>query len=164
MDGAAAMTRATPRRIFLVRHAEAGERSTWQGDDRLRPLTARGRRQAQALAEALDGQQVRHLLSSGYIRCLETLEPLAERIGRRPEPVAWLEEGADADSALASLVAAGDVVASTHGDVVSGVLFALAAASVDLGPSPRMQKGSTWVLDVERGQVTGARYVPPPPS
>lgn len=164
MGGRAAMTRPVPLRIFLVRHAEAGERATWQGDDRLRPLTPRGRRQAVGIADALDGQPLRHLLSSGYVRCVETLEPLAGRLGLRPEPVGWLEEGADADAALASLVAAGDVAASTHGDVVSGILFALAGASVDLGPSPRMQKGSTWVLDVERGEVTGARYVPPPPG
>jgi broad specificity phosphatase PhoE len=158
------MTRVAPQRIFLVRHAEAGERATWQGDDRLRPLSPGGRRQAEGIADALDGQPLLHLFSSGYTRCVETFEPLAARLGLRPKLVSWLEEGADADAALASLLAAGDVAASTHGDVVSGILFSLAEASVDIGQSPRMQKGSTWVLDVERGEVTGARYIPPPPK
>ncbi len=162
MVGRAAMSGAALRRIFLVRHAEAGERATWQGEDRLRPLTRRGRRQAEGIAAVLDGQSLGRLFSSGYTRCVETFEPLADRLGLRTEPVGWLEEGADADAALELLIAAGDVAASTHGDVVSGILFALASASVDLGQSPRMQKGSTWVLGVERGEVIGARYVPPP--
>jgi phosphohistidine phosphatase SixA len=156
------MKRADEHPIFLVRHAEAGERASWHDDDRLRPLTTRGERQAKGIARALDGQPLLHLFSSGYVRCVETLAPLAAHLGRPTETVSWLEEGADPDAALAALAAAGPSVASTHGDVVSGILFALAGASVDLGPSPRMQKGSTWVLQVDGGRVTAARYVPPP--
>ena len=46
--------------------------------------------------------------------------------------------------------------------MVSGILFELAERGIALGSSPRMQKGSTWVLDVQDGRVATARYVPPP--
>ena len=149
-------------RILLVRHGEAGERSHWRGRDRERPLTAAGAHQAEGLIPLLGRQPIARLLPSGYRRCTQTVEPIAHRLALHPEVVAWLEEGAAAAAALRELTAAGDVLACTHGDVVSGVLFELADQMVDIGSSPRMQKGSTWILEVERGRVTSARYLPPP--
>jgi phosphohistidine phosphatase SixA len=149
-------------RVLLIRHADAGDKSQWTGDDRDRPLSVAGRAQAEGLVDALETHPLGHLLTSGYARCAQTLAPMATRRGLQLEEVAWLEEGADAAEVLGTLIAAGDVAACTHGDVVSGILFELADRSVTLGPSPRMQKGSTWVLEVEDHQVTFARYLPPP--
>ena len=39
--------------LYLVRHAKAGDRAAWKGDDRLRPLSKEGRRQADSLARLL---------------------------------------------------------------------------------------------------------------
>ncbi|HYA00386.1 MAG TPA: phosphoglycerate mutase family protein [Candidatus Binatia bacterium] len=149
-------------RILLVRHAEAGERKLWRGDDRARPLTGAGLAQADLLAASFDAYPLSRILTSGYARCVETVAPLAARRGLAPESAAWLEEGADPTAALRALLAAGDVAASTHGDIVSGILVELAGAGVDIGPSPRMQKGSTWVMAAEAGRVSAARYLPPP--
>lgn len=149
-------------RLLLVRHAEAGERREWRGDDRLRPLTAPGRTQARHLAEALAGHHLGAVLTSGYERCLQTVQPIAARRRMVPEVADWLEEGSDPRAALETLLGRGSVLACTHGDVVSGVLFELSDRGVDLGASPRMQKGSTWVLEVEDGRVVAARYLAPP--
>jgi broad specificity phosphatase PhoE len=149
-------------RILLIRHGHAGDRAGWSGDDHLRPLTDRGRQQAEALVAALDGRPVDHLLSSGFLRCVQTLEPLGAARGLTVEPFELLEEGADARAALERLLVAGDVAACSHGDVISGILFDLADQGVHLGSNPRMQKGSTWILDVEGSAIAGARYVPPP--
>ena len=62
---------------LLVRHAVAGDRRKWSGDDRLRPLDRRGRRQASALPEALSGFPVSRILTSPAARCIGTVEPLA---------------------------------------------------------------------------------------
>ena len=68
--------------IFVVRHAKAGSRHEWDGDDDTeRPLTKPGRRQAAALAARLAGEQVTGLWSSPYVRCVQTIEPLAEVLG-----------------------------------------------------------------------------------
>jgi len=149
-------------RVLLIRHGEAGERKLWTGPDRERPLTEPGRAQAVQLAALLDGHPIDRLLSSGYVRCVETLAPLAARRGLATETVRWLEEGANPAEALAALLAVGSVVACSHDDVVGGVLFELADRGVAIGSTPRMQKGSTWVLEVREGQVASARYLPPP--
>ena len=67
--------------ILLVRHASAGDRYEWEGDDRLRPLDERGRRQSGELIELLAQYEVRQLLSSPSLRCIQTVEPFAQAQG-----------------------------------------------------------------------------------
>jgi 8-oxo-dGTP diphosphatase len=100
----------------LVRHASAGDRDGWDGDDRQRPLDARGRRQAAALVDLLRGLDVRRVVSSPYLRCVETVEPLAAALGQRVAEDSRLAEGA-ARAAL-ELLREDGVVLCTHGDVV----------------------------------------------
>ena len=69
--------------IYLVRHAKAGERNVWEGDDRLRPLSGRGHLQARGLLDVLEDAQFDRLLSSPYVRCMETVVPLSGRARRR---------------------------------------------------------------------------------
>ena len=45
--------------VYLVRHAKAGDRDSWREDDRLRPLSGRGRLQARALVDVLERRDVR---------------------------------------------------------------------------------------------------------
>ena len=64
---------------LLVRHGSAGERATWQGDDRERPLDALGDEQAEALVPLLSAYGIRRVLSADVMRCMETIGPYAER-------------------------------------------------------------------------------------
>ncbi len=73
--------------IYLLRHAKAGERNVWEGDDLLRPLSGRGHLQARGLLEVLADAQFDRLLSSPYVRCMETVVPLSgERSASRSNP------------------------------------------------------------------------------
>ena len=63
--------------LYLVRHAKAGDRAAWKGDDRLRPLSKEGRRQADSLARLLARLTTGELVSSPYERCLQTVQPLS---------------------------------------------------------------------------------------
>ena len=54
--------------ILLIRHGRAGKRSAWAGDDSLRPLDTKGRRQAAALPALLAGFGIERILSSPYRR------------------------------------------------------------------------------------------------
>jgi 8-oxo-(d)GTP phosphatase len=63
---------------LLIRHGSAGERSTWPGDDRERPLDELGHAQAKALAAVLDAYGVQHVVSADVLRCLDTVGPYAE--------------------------------------------------------------------------------------
>ena len=150
--------------LLLVRHGAAGSRSSWALPDDLRPLTGAGRAQAAGLVEILAPFPVARVLSSRYVRCLETVEPLAA--ARRLEvehEVALAEEAADEDVlALVKRMAPDHAVLCTHGNVVPVVLDHLRRDGVSFEDHPHVwEKGSTWVLDTDRGQVVAARYLPP---
>jgi len=153
--------------VYLVRHAKAGERGVWDGDDQLRPLSGRGHLQARGLLEVLEGAQFDRLLSSPYVRCMETVVPLSGERGVAIEPVDALAEGAALDEALALVGkhTAHGAVFCTHGDVVPMLLEHYANQGVDIGAAPQWPKGSTWALDTDAtGEVTAVRYLPPPPD
>lgn len=67
--------------MLLIRHARAGERVEWEGNDRVRPLDAKGRRQADELVELLADFSIDRIVSSPYDRCVQTVEPLARQRG-----------------------------------------------------------------------------------
>lgn len=147
-------------RVLLVRHAEAGDRRRWEGDDHRRPLSDEGRRQAERLVEVLRDQPVGRILSSPYARCMQTVEPLAAARGVAVEPSDALAEGAGAAAVHRLLGEVGDAVLCSHGDVVQELVEALDRRGVAVGGG--LAKGSTWVLDVVGGEVVGARYLPEP--
>jgi phosphohistidine phosphatase SixA len=111
--------------IVLLRHASAGERDEWDDDDRLRPLDERGHEQARLLVDALSSVRVARVLTSPYVRCVQTVEPLAAARGLAVEQADALAEGAGRDAALALAADAGaDALLCTHGDVVEALLEA----------------------------------------
>jgi 8-oxo-dGTP diphosphatase len=105
---------------IVVRHGSAGDRRDWDGDDRLRPLDERGRRQAAELVAMLASRDIRRIVSSPYTRCVETVEPLGAALALEVELDERLAEGAG-DSA-AELLRETGIVACTHGDVVHALL------------------------------------------
>src|SRR5579871_5621224 len=62
--------------LYLVRHADAGDRDKWEGDDADRPLTPLGRQQARALGDAFRerGLAVDAVVSSPFLRTRQTAE------------------------------------------------------------------------------------------
>jgi phosphohistidine phosphatase SixA len=107
----------------LLRHASAGDRDAWEGDDRARPLDRKGRKQSERLATELQGRGIQRIVSSPYVRCVQTVEPLARALGVPVETDERLAEGASRDDAL-ELVREATVptVLCTHGDVVEELL------------------------------------------
>ena len=104
--------------VILLRHASAGDRDEWDGDDLLRPLDKRGGKQAKGLRDVLLAHDVRRVLSSPYVRCTQTVAPLGLDI----EPDERLAEGAPPQRTLELLASLDDAVACTHGDVIEAVL------------------------------------------
>lgn len=146
-----------------MRHASAGSPARWRGEDRLRPLDPRGRRQADALDGVLRGVAVARVLSSPARRCVQTVEPLAARRGLGVQEAWELMEGCGAEAVgLLDATCGSDTVLSTHGDVVPELLAHLASAhGVDVGEQAEWKKGSCWVLCCEAGRYVSARYLPP---
>ncbi len=141
--------------LLLLRHATAGHRrpGVEEDEDRLRPLDERGRRQADAFPALYGDFEVERLVTSHYVRCRQSVEPLARVLGLPIEDRSELAEGArEAEVwALAAELADTTAVLCTHGDIL-GVL---------LGEEP--EKGSTWIVDVGAdGCISRRSYLPPP--
>jgi len=67
--------------IAVIRHAEAGDRDRWSAPDDLRPLTKGGRLQAQRIAERFGDEPLVQVMSSPFVRCVQTVSPLADALG-----------------------------------------------------------------------------------
>jgi len=81
--------------LLVLRHARARSRKLWKADDRLRPLLASGRDQADRLAPVLAAYDVAQVLSSVSTRCVETVSPYVGERGARLRLTDGLsEEGA----------------------------------------------------------------------
>ena len=153
-----------PVALLLVRHAHALARKEWPGPDHKRPLSPQGFKEAEDLVGVV-GQfaPVSRVLSSPYLRCAQTVTPLANARGLEVELSDDLAEGQRASAVkLVRSLAGADVAVCTHGDVVAEVLMALADEDrLDLGPNPRQAKGSVWCLEGADGSFSSARYFPP---
>ncbi len=152
--------------VLLVRHGRAGNRKSWKGPDIERPLSKRGRHQAEGLVDMLAGYPIEHIYSSPYVRCVQTVEPLAEKLKLDVEQYLELTEGAPGKEVVGRLrLAAGTTeVWCTHGDIVPIVLDAVVEDGVKLKKrEKRYPKGSFWELEQDKnGRVVKATYVPPP--
>jgi len=148
-----------------VRHAKAGSRKAWTDRDELRPLSKAGRAQARAVGKALAGAGITRVVSSPFVRCRETVEPLAVRIGVDVEISDALGEGASLTDSLRLVEKLSDTNAAlcSHGDVLANLLDHYARSGIVLDDD-RLEKASVWVLDTTDGAVRSARYVAPPGS
>lgn len=140
--------------LLLVRHAKAGDRSAWSGDDTLRPLEKSGRTQAEMLVPMLRAFGARRLYSAPRVRCEQTLAPLADELGievaleQSLSDEAYLDSPTAAVTRLLEIANAGGGVAAicSQGAAIPGVLDDLAAAAgIDIG-NTSTKKSGTWGL------------------
>jgi len=73
--------------LYVIRHADAGNREEWPGDDADRPLSPLGHRQARALGEAFRdrGMAVDAVVSSPLVRTRQTAESFLGAFANPPE-------------------------------------------------------------------------------
>ena len=151
--------------LYLVRHAKAGSRSEWVGDDRLRPLSGKGRTQSDALAERLAPLATGELVSSPYLRCIETLQPLAARTRQRRARRRATRRGHRASTVRIALLAElpdGSVLCS-HGDVIPETIGALQRRGHRHPHRARLAQGQrVGAQPRRRRQFTEATVWPPP--
>jgi len=151
--------------IVLLRHAKAGRRSEWRGDDRLRPLDPAGAHQAQQLAGFLRCFAPQRVISADLTRCVQTVEPLARSLGVevRLDPAfaddSYLETPMATQTALLSLAKPGKVaVVCSQGTTIPALID-------DLGPgtgASDTRKGAAWALSLVDGDIIAADYYSAP--
>jgi 8-oxo-dGTP diphosphatase len=150
--------------FYVVRHSKSGSRSDWSGDDGQRPLTKKGIKQAEALVGIFEPFPITAIYSSPFLRCVQTVEPLARA---RKLPVKQTPSLAEGHGVAGAMEFIGDpklddVVLSTHGDIVWELVEELVKRKVVKPGEGGFEKGSTWVVDYVSGAFTRARFIPAP--
>lgn len=155
--------------LFLVRHAKAGKRSKWledpanDNDDRKRPLDDKGILQAAALADRLTDFAPTLLLSSPFMRCIQTLEPLGSNISVIVTPDERLAEDNPFEPILELLESCPDnAVLCSHGDMIPMVTDALERRGMVVTGMRDSRKASVWVLERQKGIIVRGHAWPPP--
>ena len=150
--------------VYLIRHAKAGSRSEWVEDDMSRPLSKTGWRQAHKIALKFAKRPPTALISSPYLRCVQTLQPLAEANALEVVVDERLTEGAAFEPVLAMLGELPDgAVLCSHGDVVPDTIAALQRRGCRINGAADWRKATVWKLDRNSaGDVISAKVWPPP--
>ncbi len=150
--------------LYVIRHAKAGERRLWDGDDIERPLSKKGWRQSELIGKRLAKLHPSVLVSSPYVRCLQTLEPLAKLVDAKVEVDDRLCEDEPFEPVLDLLRELPDnAVVSTHGDIIPATMQALGRRGMKMNSPPDWRKGTVWVLKRnKRGDMVHATLWPPP--
>lgn len=138
--------------IFLLRHADAGDRIAWTGPDKERPLSDKGRKQAKRMAKRLAEYDIVSIQSSPAQRCVQTAQPVADACDVELTVVDAMYEG----HALQLPTDDGAHVLCAHGDNIPWTLDRL---EIEWG---KCAKGSVWKLDIDdKGRLKKAEYWPP---
>lgn len=137
--------------VHLVRHAHAGER-TDSLEDESRPLSDRGHTQAQAVDKELSAWPIARILTSRYLRCLQTVTPVADRLGLTVTVDSALAEEAEVTATWALLERLlgepGDSVVCSHGNVLSAILDRVHRRGAEtVADEWSCRKGSVWRLE-----------------
>jgi 8-oxo-(d)GTP phosphatase len=147
--------------LTFLRHASAGARQHWAGDDLHRPLDAGGAAESELLARLLSCFGPARVISSAAERCVATVRPYASQTGATVEiEPAFTVGRAEAQPAAAAarvtdIVRAGQpAVICAHRENLPPML---AAACTALGAQPpddaSLGKAGFWVLHTADGRL-----------
>ncbi|MDP3893214.1 NUDIX hydrolase [Nocardioides sp.] len=147
--------RRPTRALVVLRHAKARSRSSWSRADRRRPLSDPGAGQAERLVPLLAAYDVTVVATSSSTRCVETVRPCADGIGRPLTPYDVLSEEDATDPAVAAVVqellAGGEgAVLCTHRPVLPMVFDALGLGQE---AEPELATAEAVVVHHRKGRV-----------
>jgi phosphohistidine phosphatase len=151
--------------LYLLRHADAGDPDSWEGDDDERPLSDKGRRQSERLGRFLADAGFRPdvIVSSPKLRALDTARIVATRLKRDVAIDERLGEDASLSAVEGVLTGSGDVrrpVLVGHDPDFSALVALLCGAS-----RVPLRKASLARVDADRPLAAGGgvlRWLVPP--
>lgn len=160
---------AETRTVLIVRHATAGRKARYHGDDRKRPLDREGRTQAKSLVPQLLAFGASVIHAADRTRCVQTVEPLARRLDAPITVEPTLTEEAYADNPKAAherilQIAAADGIPAvcTQGRVIPHLIDWWCRRDGVKPDKSRNRKGSTWVLSLVQDRLVAADHLPSP--
>lgn len=157
---------ANTHTVLVVRHATAGRKSRFSGDDTKRPLDKRGHAQADALVAQLLAFGATDVYAADRLRCHQTVEPLADELGVtiHNEPALTEESYAKSPKRARNRMLRiaeehGTPVICSQGKVIPDLINWWCERDGVRPDKSRNHKGSTWVLSLSAGRLVGADHI-----
>ncbi|MBV9321912.1 MAG: NUDIX hydrolase [Mycobacterium sp.] len=157
--------------VLIVRHGTAGSKKRYKGDDRKRPLDKHGRAQAELLVGQLLAFGPMAVHAADRLRCVQTVEPLAEELAVEidveptlTEEEYWHNRTKARRRVLQIAGAGGGRVICTQGKVIPDLIQWWCERDRVKPDKSRNGKGSTWVLSMHGGKLIDADHLAGPLS
>jgi 8-oxo-(d)GTP phosphatase len=157
---------ADTRTVLIVRHGRAGSKQRYKGDDQQRPLDKFGRAQAESLVGTLMAFGAGTLFAADRMRCVQTIEPLAEELGAAitvepnlTEEAYWENRKRARQRILAIAAGGGTPVICTQGKVIPDLIAWWCERDGVRPDKSRNRKGSTWVLSLHKNKLIAADHL-----
>jgi 8-oxo-dGTP diphosphatase len=147
--------------VVLVRHAKAGKRAEWHGDDIDRPLDPVGHAEAEQLSSFLQNFAPDRLVAANPLRCVQTLEPLSRDLDLEIAVDATFSDDAFAEAPDSTIAAVHALAKPNRVSVVCSQGVTIPSLIEHFAPhvaSTRTKKGAAWVLGFVDGALLSADY------
>ena len=160
---------ADTQTLLIVRHGTAGRKARYKGDDRKRPLDRKGRAQAKSLVPQLLAFGASSVFAADRSRCVQTVEPLASKLGvpisieKALTEEAYADDPKSAHKRMLEIAALGGTPAiCSQGRVIPYLIDWWCERDGVKPDKSRNRKGSTWVLSLSGGRLVAADHMPSP--
>ena len=152
--------------LIIVRHTKALERGDWDDDDSKRTLDERGLTQSEQLIQHLEPFGVDEIYSSDYIRCVQTVTPLAQSRGLKITEIPNLNEanfGFDPERAISFANAVKqdekNILICSHNPVIPTMLRGILNTKLKNKDLIKLEPGDAWIVHRVRGEIVGLDFL-----
>ena len=152
--------------LIIVRHTKALERGDWDDDDSKRTLDERGVVQSEQLIQHLEPFGIDEIYSSDYIRCIQTVTPLAQSRGLKITEIPNLnEENFELDPERAISFANAvkqdekNILICSHNPVIPTMLRGILNTKLKNKDLIKLEPGDAWIVHRVRGEIVGLDFL-----
>jgi 8-oxo-(d)GTP phosphatase len=152
--------------LIIVRHTKALERGDWDAEDSKRTLDERGITQSEQLIQHLEPFGIDEIYSSNYIRCVQTVTPLAQSRGLKITEIPNLNEANfefDPERAISFANAVKqdekNILICSHNPVIPTMLRGILNTKLKNKDLIKLEPGDAWIVHRVRGEIVGLDFL-----
>jgi 8-oxo-dGTP diphosphatase len=152
--------------LIILRHTKALERGDWDEVDSERTLNETGFDQAQLLIKHLEPFAIEEVYTSDYVRCVQTVTPLAHSRGLSITQVPSLNEQTFEEDPLRSISFANalkqdekNILICSHNPVIPTMLRGILNTKLKNKDLIKLEPGDAWIVHRVHGEIVGLDYL-----
>jgi 8-oxo-dGTP pyrophosphatase MutT (NUDIX family)/phosphohistidine phosphatase SixA len=152
--------------LIILRHTKALERGDWDEVDSERTLDEVGFDQAQLLIKHLEPFAIEEVYTSDYVRCVQTVTPLAHSRGLTISQVPSLNEETFEEDPLRSVSFANalkqdekNILICSHNPVIPTMLRGILNTKLKNKDLIKLEPGDAWIVHRVQGEIVGLDYL-----